>query len=84
MSGQTFEAQALDPSMDFANVSKNVVKMIQGKGRMVYWKACNVTVYDKDAEGKSRTRKLHDMPNGQGRVPIGAKLYVTDGQVQEV
>jgi hypothetical protein len=83
MSGQTFEAQQLDPTIDFADVSKNVVIMIHGKGRMVFWEGCNVTVYDKDAEGKPRTTRLHEMRNGQGQILIGTKLYITDGKVKE-
>lgn len=51
---------------------------------MIYWKGCNVTVYEKDAEGMEQTRKLLGMPNGQGQVPDGVKLYVTDGKVKQV
>lgn len=57
--------------------------MVEGKGRMVYWKGCNVTVYENDSEGGTRTKKLIGMPNGQGQVPFGTKLYVTDGKVKE-
>ena len=57
--------------------------MVEGKGRMVYWKECNVTVYEKDSDGEERIKKLIGMPNGQGQVPVGTKLYVTDGKVKE-
>ena len=57
--------------------------MVTGKGQMVYWKGCNVTVYEKDSEGKEKTRKLVGMPDGQGMVPSGTKLYVTKGKVRE-
>lgn len=57
--------------------------MITGRGQMVYWKGCNVTVLEKDGEGKEKFRKLVSMPNGQGRVESGTKLYVTDGKVKE-
>lgn len=50
---------------------------------MVYWKGCNVTVYEKDSEGKEQTRKLIGMPNWQGQVPSGTKLYVSLGKVKE-
>jgi hypothetical protein len=49
---------------------------------MVYWKGCNVTVYEKDSEGKEQTRKLVGMPDGQGRLSSGIKLYITDGKVK--
>jgi hypothetical protein len=61
-------------------VPENVAKMVEGKGRMVYWKGCNVTVYE---NGGSRIKKLIGIPNGQGQVPFGTKLYVTDGKVKE-
>jgi hypothetical protein len=57
--------------------------MITGKGMMVYWKGCNVTVYENDSEGKERIRKLVGMPDGQGIVDYGTKLYVTDGKVKQ-
>jgi hypothetical protein len=57
--------------------------MITGKGQMVYWKGCNVTVYEKDSEGKEQTRRLVGMPNGQGVVESGTELYMTDGKVKE-
>jgi hypothetical protein len=57
--------------------------MITGKGAVVYWKGSNVTVYEKDNEGKEQTRKLVGMPDGQGIVEYGTKLYVTDGKVKE-
>ena len=48
--------------------------MITGKGQMVYWKGCNVTVYETDDKGKEQTRKLVSMPDGEGILPTGAKL----------
>lgn len=78
-----FEERTLDSSIDFGNVDENRVQMITGRGQMVYWKGCNVTVLEKDDEGKERFRKLVSMPNGQGRVESGTKLYVTDGKVKE-
>jgi len=78
-----FKEQTLDSTIDFENVPKNNVKMITGKGMMVYWKGCNVTVYEKDSEGNEQTRKLVGMPDGQGIVEYDTKLYVTDGKVKE-
>jgi len=78
-----FEAKSLDSTINFDSVAENVVTMVTGKGQMVYWKGCNVTVYEKDTEGKEQTRKLVDMPDGQGIVPSGTKLYVTKGKVSE-
>ncbi len=59
--------------------------MITGRGQTVFWKGCNVTVYETDNEGKEKTKMLVGMPNGQGILPIGTinKLYVTDGKVKE-
>jgi hypothetical protein len=57
--------------------------MITGRGQMVYWKGCNVTVLEKDSEGKEQYRKLVGMRDGQGRAEFGIKLYVTDGKVKE-
>ena len=57
--------------------------MVTGRGQMVYWKGCNVTVYEMDSEGKEQTRKLIGMPNGKGQVPPGTKLYITQGKVKE-
>jgi hypothetical protein len=80
---QAFEAVQLDSTIDFENVAANVATMVTGWGQMVYWKGCNVTVYEKDGEGNEQTRKLIGMPNGQGRLPSGTKLYVTQGKVKE-
>jgi len=79
----TFKEQTLDSTIDFENVPENRFIMITGKGMMVYWKGCNVTVYEKDSEGNEQTRKLVGMPDGQGIVEYGIKLYVTDGKVKE-
>lgn len=49
---------------------------------MAYWKGCNVTVLEKDSEGMEQIRKLVGMPDRQGRVASGTKLYVTDGKVK--
>lgn len=57
--------------------------MITGRGQMVYWKGCNVTVYEKDGEGNEQTRKLVGMRDGQGTVPSNVELYITDGKVKE-
>ncbi|XMA20335.1 hypothetical protein WAI453_013126 [Rhynchosporium graminicola] len=78
-----FEVMELDSTIDFETVPANVAQMITGWGQMVYWKGCNVTVYEKDNDGKEQTRKLIGMPNGQGQVPSGTELYVTDGKVKE-
>jgi len=78
-----FEEKPLDSTIDFEDVDENRVKMITGNGQMVYWKGCNVTVYEKDSEGKEQTRKLVGMPNGQGTAESGTKLYVTYGKVKE-
>jgi hypothetical protein len=80
---QAFEAAELDSTIDWENVAANVAIMVTGSGQMVYWKGCNVTVYEKGSKGKEQTRKLVGMPDGQGQVPSGIKLYITDGKVKE-
>jgi hypothetical protein len=64
-------------------VPNNDVKWIEGRDQCVYWKGCNVTVYEKDNEGNVQTRKLDSMPDGQGKVPSGVELYITQGKVKE-
>ena len=54
--------------------------MVRGNGQMVYWKGGNVTVY---GQGGIPIKKLIGMPNGQGRVPFGIRLYIIDGKVKE-
>lgn len=51
---------------------------------MVYWKGCNVTVYEKNSDGTEQTTKLEDWPEGEGLTLPGIKLYITDGKVKEV
>jgi hypothetical protein len=50
---------------------------------MVYWKGCNVSVIEKDSEGKEQTRKLVGKPDGQGLLQSGTELYITSGKVKE-
>jgi len=65
-------------------VSENRVTIIEGRGQMVYWKAANVTVLEKNTKGEEERRWLTEMPDGQGRAEFGTNLYITDGKVQEV
>ncbi|KAF2245207.1 hypothetical protein BU26DRAFT_522306 [Trematosphaeria pertusa] len=78
-----FEEKPLSTTIDWENVEKNRVRMIYGQGQAVYWRGCNVTVYEKDSEGNDQTRMLVSMPNGEGLIQPGDKLYVTHGQVTE-
>jgi len=78
-----FEEEPLDSTINFENVGENKVTMIIGKGQMVYWKGCRVTVLEKDSEGKEQARRLTGKPDGQGIVESGTKLYVTSGKLQE-
>jgi hypothetical protein len=57
--------------------------MIIGRGQMIYWKGCNVSVCEKDMEGNEQWRRLEGMPDGQGIVEPGIKLYITYGKVKE-
>lgn len=62
---------------------ENSVAMIIGKGQKVWWKGCNVTVYETDENGEVITRALFGKPNGQGIAKHGDKLYITDGKYIE-
>jgi len=57
--------------------------MITGRGQMVYWKGCNVSVVEKDSEGKEQIRLLIGKPDGQGLLQFGTELYITLGKVKE-
>jgi hypothetical protein len=81
---QAFEVAELDKKIDFEKAPANVATMVIGWDQMVYWKGCNVTVYEKDSEGKEQTTKLPDWPNGQMRLRSGTELYITQGKFKEV
>jgi hypothetical protein len=80
---QAFEVKPLDHAVDFDSVPDNRVTMIVGKNQMVFWKGCNVTVYEMDSEGRQQIRYLEGVPDGQGVVGTGVKLYITKGKVKE-
>ncbi|KAF2202606.1 hypothetical protein GQ43DRAFT_439594 [Delitschia confertaspora ATCC 74209] len=46
-----FEGEELDSTIIFDEHHNNIVTMVIGKGRIVYWKNCRVTVYEKDNQG---------------------------------
>ena len=75
-----FEAAELVTKIDWENVPANVATMVTGLGQMVYLKGYNVTVYEKDSEGKEQTRK----PNREGQLLSGTELYITRGKFKEV
>jgi hypothetical protein len=57
--------------------------MIISKSQIVYWKGCNVIVYEKDNKENEQTRKLIDIRDGQGIIPLSIELYITDGKVKD-
>lgn len=69
--------------MDFEDVRQNRVTVIIGKNQTAFWKGCNVTVYETGDEGDERVMYLEGVPNGQGVVGNGIKLYITQGKVKE-
>jgi hypothetical protein len=81
---QAFEVAELDPTIDFENALANLATMVIGWGQMVYWKGCNVTIYEKDSEGKEQITRLPHWPSGQIRLQSGTKLYITQGKFKEV
>lgn len=58
--------------------------MVRGRNQTVYWKESNVTVYERDSDGKEQAVELKDWPSGTGIVQPGTKLYITEGRVKEV
>ena len=80
---KAFDEKELTSTMDWSEVSENRVVMITGRGQMVYWKGCNVTVFKKDSDGEEQARCLEGMPDGQGIVESGTKLYITYKKVKE-
>lgn len=73
----------LDSSVDFSNVPDNRVTMITGKNQTVFWKGCNVTLYEMNNEGKEQITPLKNVPDGQMVVGSGVKLYITQGKIKE-
>ena len=83
MDCKAFDEKELTSIIDWNQVSENRVVMITGRGQTVYWKGCNVTVFEQDSEGEEQARCLEGMPNGQGILESGTKLYITYGKVKE-
>lgn len=81
---QAFTPTTLDTAITWAEVKENRAVMITGRGQKVYWKGCNVTVYEKDSDGNEKTTKLENWPEGEGLASVGTKLYITDGKVKEI
>lgn len=80
---QTFKPKPLDQAISWEDVKENGVKMIEGRGQMVYWKGSNVSVIEKDKEGQEQTKRLKEWPDGQGLLEADAELYITEGKVKE-
>jgi len=82
----SFKEQPLDGTIEFGPGTENGYTMILGNGQTVYWKDCNVTVYDRDDEGNRRVRLLtdNDKRSGQGMLDKTDKLYITDGKVRQI
>lgn len=80
---QAFKALPLDLAVDFTNADTRPVRIIKGRGSMVYWKGCNVSVIWKDDEGKEHTTPLKGVPEGQGFLNSGTELYIVNGEVKE-
>jgi hypothetical protein len=49
----------------------------------VYWKRSNVSISEKDSEGKQKKRMLYGVLDGQGFLPSGTWLYITAGKIKE-
>jgi len=78
----SFKERPLTTNIYWEKVSKNRFVMIKlGMGEALYWKGCNVTVYEKDDKGNEKPRKLVGMSDGEGVAEGDVKLYVTDGKV---
>jgi len=79
-----FQPRPLDSTIVFEEVHKNRFTVIEGNGQQIYWKGSNVTVYERDHLGKEQPTPLHNWPEGQGEVPLGTNLYITEGSVKQV
>lgn len=77
-----FEVLPLDGSEDFTPVVPiKTATTIAGKNEIVSWYLANVTVLEKDENGKEKATQLQDWKSGKMRVDKGIILYITEGQV---
>jgi hypothetical protein len=80
---KAFSPERLNSSIPNSSMQENFAIMIASRNQTVYWKGCNVTVYEYNSNGAERTTQLRDWPNGQGTLPFGMKLYITKGRLRE-
>lgn len=79
---QAFEPGTLDPTVTFPE-EPNTPIYVYGKGQIVHWKQCNVSVIEKDSSGNKDTTATYKMCDGSSPVPVGIELYLSMGKVTE-
>ncbi|UPX14631.1 uncharacterized protein EKO05_0005108 [Ascochyta rabiei] len=70
----------LDANTDFSNVKVNGVSWVKGSGKEVQWKDSDVTVIEKDSDGKEHLTSLSSWRDGSLTVSSGMSLYIAGGQ----
>jgi hypothetical protein len=58
----------------------NKVDWVKGSGKEVHWRGSDVTVIEKDSDGKEHRTSLSGWRNGSLMVNSGTNLYITGGQ----
>jgi hypothetical protein len=84
---QAFDAHKVQPpntDIDFTNVKDTVATVVTGRGQTVEWRNSNVTVFEKDNEGKERRTRLTQNENGGLKVEEGWELYIAKGKFLEL
>jgi hypothetical protein len=76
------DVQALDTEIDFSKIDSKDIHWVKGNGQQVHWKGSNVTVFEKDSEGKSKHTTLASK-DGSLKVALGVELYITGGKCTE-
>lgn len=50
-------------------------RWVYGRGQMVHWEQCNISVVERDSGGNKMTMKTYEKSDGKGIVPNGTELY---------
>ncbi|KAF2023105.1 hypothetical protein EK21DRAFT_95184 [Setomelanomma holmii] len=66
----------LDPNTDFSNIKVNDVSWVEGSGKEVQWKNSDVTVIEKDSDGKEHFKPLSSGRDGSLMLNSGMSLYI--------
>lgn len=75
------EAEPPNEHTDWTKVQPNKVNWVKGRGQVVEWKESDVTIIQKDVEGREKRKGF--ARNGSWKLNEGESLYITGGQVIE-